>query len=127
MPGATPHAELAKIFARSREILLTHSQALVLVRDEPGNIYLDAPYQMKNGKPLFFAAAAIRKQYVAFHLMPVYVFPDLLDVVPAELERRRHGKSCFNIRQFDDTVFAALERLTARGISRYRRAGYVSS
>ncbi len=57
MPAATPHAEFAKIFARSREILLTYSQALVVVRDVPGNIYLDAPYQMKNGKPLFFAAA----------------------------------------------------------------------
>ncbi len=119
--------EFAKIFTRSRDILLAHSKALIIVRDKPGDIYLDTPYRMKNGKPLFFGAASVRKQYVAFHLMPVYVFPELLDDIPRRLERRRHGKSCFNLKQSDDAIFAALERLTSRGISRYQRAGFLSA
>jgi hypothetical protein len=97
----------------------------VLVRDKPGDIYLNTAHQMKNGQPLFFGAAAIRKRYVSFHLMPVYVFPELLHSIPTQLERRRHGKSCFNIKHPDDVIFAALEQLTAHGISQYRRAGYV--
>ncbi|PLX57554.1 MAG: hypothetical protein C0629_01740 [Chromatiales bacterium] len=125
MPDSTTHSEFADIFSRSREILLAHSRSLVLVRDEPGDIYLNTAHQMKNGQPLFFGAAAIRKQYVSFHLMPVYVFPELLHSIPTQLERRRHGKSCFNIKHPDDVIFAALEQLTAHGISQYRRAGYV--
>ena len=93
MPDSTTHSEFADIFSRSREILLAHSRSLVLVRDEPGDIYLNTAHQMKNGQPLFFGAAAIRKRYVSFHLMPVYVFPELLHSIPTQLERRRQPRN----------------------------------
>jgi hypothetical protein len=51
----------------------------------------------------------------AFHLFPVYVFPDLLTGISPELKKRMHGKSCFNFTKVDEALFAELARLTAAG------------
>ena len=47
--------------------------------DEPGRLYLDIHHIMNNNKPLFFGSAEIKRAYVSYHLMPVYVFSRLLD------------------------------------------------
>jgi hypothetical protein len=38
------------------------------------------------------------KSYVSFHLIPVYMFPDLLKGLSPALEKRMQGKSCFNFK-----------------------------
>lgn len=50
--------------------------------------------------------------------MPVYVFPNLLDGLPAALRKRMQGKSCFNFTSLDDTARSELERLAAAGFER---------
>ena len=74
---------------------------------------------------LFFAGVRPRKNYVSYYLMPVYVFPDLLDGISDGLRRRMQGKSCFNFKQVNTALFAELEQLTRAGYERYRQAGYV--
>jgi hypothetical protein len=69
---------------------------------------------------LFFGAVKIGKRYVSFHLMPVYVNPELLDGMSPELRKRMQGKSCFNFTRADDALFAELETLTAAGFARFR-------
>jgi len=99
--------------------------ALICVRDVPGDYYLDTPHVMENKKRLFFGAVQTRKSYVSYHLMPVYVFPGLLDGMTPELAHRMQGKSCFNFRIPDDGLFEQLALLTERGLGKYREAGYV--
>lgn len=82
--------------------------------------YLDTAHVMKNKKPLYFGSVQIRKRYVSFHLMPVYVFPDLLEPVSPDLMKRMQGKSCFNFTAISDSHLAELERLTAAGFTRYQ-------
>jgi hypothetical protein len=53
------------------------------------------------------------KNYVSFHLMALYVFPEMLKSVSPALLQRMQGKSCFNFTQIDEELFAELERLTA--------------
>ncbi len=107
-------------FRRLRAILQRHADRLVVTEDEPALYYLDTPHIMKNKKPLFFGSVQIRKRYVSFHLMPVYVFPDLLDPVPSDLLKRMQGKSCFNFNSIADDHVTALERLTTAGLARYK-------
>ncbi len=56
----------------------------------------------------------IKKSYVAFHLMPLYVQPDLAIDISPELTRRRQGKTCFNFKKVEPDLFDQLAVLTAR-------------
>lgn len=54
-----------------------------------------------------------KKSQVAFHLMPVYRDPDLLDDLNESLLKRMQGKSCFNFTKVDDALLSELADLTA--------------
>lgn len=114
------------VFAELRAILLDVARDLVIVRDEPGDIYIDTGHVMKNKKPLFFGAVNIRKRYVAYHLMPVYVRPELLDKVSDPLRSRMQGKSCFNFTRSEPKLNKELAQLTKAGYLFYADEGYVS-
>jgi hypothetical protein len=70
---------------------------------------------------LFFAGFHPRKGYVSYYLMPVYVFPDLLDNISDDLRKRMQGKSCFNFKVVDKTLFKELADLTKAGYERYEK------
>jgi hypothetical protein len=113
------------VFPPLRALLTPYADRLTVVHDTSANYYLDTAHILPNRKPLFFAAATAGKRHVSFHLMPVYLFPELLDGLSDALRARMQGKSCFNFRTPDDTFLAELAALTARGYERYREAGYV--
>lgn len=113
------------VFERLKNILSDYAGELTYVKDEPGDFYLETKHIMKNKKPMFFGAVQIRKAYVSYHLMPVYVFPELLVNISPELKRRMQGKSCFNFKSFDDELFEELARLTDAGCKKYKEVGYV--
>jgi hypothetical protein len=113
-------------FCSLRAILEPLAPRLVTVHDTPENFYLDTAHFMENGKPLFFGSVRIGRRYVSFHLMPVYLWPELLDDVPAVLKRRMQGKSCFNFTSVDPALEQELTELVRRGFDRYREEGYVA-
>ncbi|MGI9344909.1 MAG: hypothetical protein ACR2PW_01425 [Gammaproteobacteria bacterium] len=119
-----PH-EFQQIFSTLRHTLCQYANALICVHNTASNYYLDTPFVMKNGKPLFFGAVHIRKNYVSYHLMPVYVFPQLTDELSEELRRHMHGKSCFNFKVSKPPLFSELAHLTQAGFNQYQRAGYL--
>ena len=119
-------ADFATVFGRLRQLLLDCASELECVRDEPGDYYLNTGHIMKNKQNLFFGAAQIRKNYVSYHLMPVYVFPELLAGLSPALHRRMQGKSCFNFKVLDQSLLDELATLTAKGLERYVASGYVS-
>ena len=65
----------------------------------------------------------IGKRYVSFHLMPVYVHPELLDDMSPELRARMRGKSCVNFARLDKALVAELQEQTAAGFARFRQDG----
>jgi hypothetical protein len=121
-----PKVEHETAFQQLRAILARYEPHLVKVHDEPDHYYLDAPHRQPNGKPLYFGSTRIGKQYVSFHLMPVYLWPELLDDVSDALRRRMQGKSCFNLKAPDPELLGELSTLAERGFERYREHGYVA-
>lgn len=113
------------IFEHLKNILIEYSEGMVVTIDEKDNFYLNTHHIMKNKKSLYFASTKINKNYVSYHLMPVYVFPELLDSTTPELRRRMQGKSCFNFRQIDETLFGELKVLTQKGYAKFEEAGYL--
>ncbi|HML24094.1 MAG TPA: hypothetical protein PKD09_20730 [Aggregatilinea sp.] len=105
-------ADFDAIFDRLKALLTRHAPDLVVVHDAPGNYYLDTTVKGPNKKPLFFGAVQIKKNYVSYHLMPIYMYPDLLDGHSEELKKRMQGKSCFNFKNVDEPLLAELSTLT---------------
>lgn len=108
------------IFDTLKAILRPYEESPAVERDQPGDYSLNTHFIGPNKKPLFFGAVTIRKNYVSFHLMPVYVFPVLLEGVSPELKKRMQGKSCFNFRKLDEDILTELAQLTQKGYERFR-------
>ena len=117
--------DLAPVYDELRAILARHAAALEVTRDDDEQLSLDTAHVMKNGSPLFFGAVQVKKRYVSFHLMPVYVKPELLDGISPKLRKRMQGKSCFNFTKVDPELFAELASLTDAGFTSYREQGFM--
>ena len=115
------------VFDRLKGVLQPFAASLVVKADTWDAFSLDAPPSAARPAGLFFGAVQVKQRYVSFHLMPVYVFPDLLDGLPDRLRKRMQGKSCFNVTAVDEPTLADLARLTAAGFERYRQAELVAA
>jgi hypothetical protein len=113
-----------EVFDQLSGILKGYASGLSCEKNEKGDYFLNTKHIMENNKPLFFGAVQIKKNYVSYHLMPVYVYPELLKSISPELKRRMQGKSCFNFRSADPELFEELAALTKSGYERFRSAGY---
>lgn len=109
-----------QIFEELRTILKPYEPHLTLKVDTGDNYYLVAPDSPKWKAEVMFGAVRIKKSYVSYHLMPVYMYPDLLDAISVELKRRMQGKSCFNFSKEDVPLWRELAALTSRGFERFR-------
>ncbi|RQO54772.1 hypothetical protein DBR47_22150 [Paucibacter sp. KBW04] len=118
-------SDLNAVFAALRELMLPYAAKLVPSRDDEHELYLDTRHFQKNKKPLFFGAVQIKKSYVSFHLMPIYVKPELLATVSPALRARMQGKSCFNFVSVDPHFFQELAALTEAGYASYKAQGFV--
>jgi hypothetical protein len=108
------------VFLRLKDLLLPFAPHLLVTTDGPTGYSLNTPYAEQYKKELFFGAVQIKKNYVSYYLMPVYVFPDLLGDLSPRLKKRMQGKSCFNFTNLDGEIVAELARLTERGFERFR-------
>lgn len=117
--------DLQPVFAELSSILRPYAAKLKTRADTPVELYVDTRHIMKNKKPLFFGAVQVKKNYVTFHLMPVYVQPALLESTSPELKRRMQGKSCFNFTAVDKALFKELAGLVEAGYASYKEQGCV--
>jgi hypothetical protein len=118
-------ARATALFDRLATIFAPYRSTLIAKADEPGNLSLETPPSTAYPSGLFFGAVKNERRYVSFHLMPVYVHPDLSQGISPELRKRMQGKSCFNFTRQDDALFAELETLTAAGFARFQDDGTI--
>jgi len=121
----TKNNDFSEVFDQLRSILSKHEKKLSVVTDSDKSYYLNTQLLMKNKKPMFFGSVAVKKNYVAYHLMPVYVNPDLLNEITPELKKCQQGKSCFNFKVVDKKLFKEIEKLTKAGLAEYKQQGYL--
>jgi len=114
--------EFPTVFAALREVLEPYADTLAVVRDEPGDFYLETRRPGPRKVPLMFAAVKTNKRYVSFHLMPVYM--RRTEMSPA-LEKRMQGKACFNFTALDPALIAELRALTRQGYEAWQKMKWV--
>ena len=117
-------SEFPIVFESMRAILKPYAKKLTVKNDTSGLYYLDANYSEKWKRVLFFASVQIKKSYVSFYLMPVYMYPDLLKNISPELRKHMQGKSCFNFKKVEKSLFDELGQLTKQGFERMMKEEY---
>ena len=117
----SPQTDFPLIFDRLKAILNPYAGQLTLTADTAQSYSIDGPFSRKYKKVLFFGAAQIKKNYVSFYLMPVYMYPDLLKDISPELKRHMQGKSCFNFKKVDETLFTELAELTHKSFEHFQK------
>ena len=117
--------DLSDVYAELRRIMAPYAAKLDVKRDDDTELYVDTRHIQKNKKPLFFGAVQVKKAYVSYHLMPLYLKPALLDAASPELKARMQGKSCFNFKATEPKLFKELAALTKAAYASYREQGYV--
>ena len=117
--------DFTAVFAELRKVLAPYAMKLDAKKDEETELYIDTRHIQKNKKPLFFGAVQMKKSYVSFHLMPVYVRPELLASASPELKARMQGKSCFNFAAVEPALIKELAALTKAGYASYKEQGFV--
>ena len=117
--------ESLEVFCKLVSIMREYDNNLNCITDEPGEYYLNTNHIMKNKKALNFGGVKINKNYVSYHLMPVYVEPTLLNKISTDLKKRMQGKSCFNFITVDEDLFIELRKLTKKGYQFYKSEGYL--
>jgi hypothetical protein len=119
--------QFALVFQQLKRILEPFAKRLHVTADSNDSFILETAYIEQWKKPLFFGGVQIKKNYVSYHLMPVYAFPALLDGISPQLKKRMQGKSCFNFTTLDPALAAELAQLTTRGFERYQEEWQLQS
>jgi hypothetical protein len=117
--------DLGQVFAELRGIMLPYARKLDCKADGDDELHVDTKHIQENTKPLWFGGVQIKKRYVSYHLMPVYLNPTLLDGISPGLKKRMQGKSCFNFTSSDPSLFKERAALTRAAFQDYERQGYV--
>jgi hypothetical protein len=117
-------SEFHVVFEKLKSIIEPYAKKLTIKADKNELYYLDAAYSEKWKKELFFASTQIKKNYVSFYLMPVYMYPDLLKDISPELKKHMQGKSCFNFKKVEPELLDELSKLTKEGFERLMKEEY---
>jgi hypothetical protein len=118
MPKADGFADT---FAALRAILEPYAKRMTVTVDEPGHYQIASPTMTDRiGRPLFCASVQVNKNYVSYHLMPVYTNKALRDSLSPSLRKRMQGKSCFNFTTVETAQLKELAAITKKGIASFK-------
>jgi hypothetical protein len=125
-PNKTASAKnFSDVFAALREILTPYEGRLSPREKGPGYYYVESLEPTYKERPMFFAGVKAGKNYISYHLLPLYMNPELNQQIPAELKKRMQGKACFNFSSVDPSVFKQLSALTKSGYKVFKDRGWL--
>jgi hypothetical protein len=118
-------ADFAAVFAVLKPVLAKYAKRLSVKADTPIEYTLlsksASPFHQHKGEPLYFGSVRLGKAYVSFHLVPLYMCPELTKSISPALKKRMQGKACFNFKSDPEPELVAdLKRLTAAGFNLWR-------
>ena len=92
MAKADP-AVFQKTFDTLKTLLTPYRRKFTVIVDKPGAYYLSTKTSKTvTGAAIWFGGVQIKKNYVSFHLIPVYANPASLKGVSPSLLKRMQGK-----------------------------------
>jgi hypothetical protein len=105
-------------FETLRALLKPYEPRLTVVMDKPRAYYLASKTSTTaSGSAIWFGGVEIKKNYVSFHLIPVYANAALRESLSPPLRKRMQGKSCFNFTAIDPAHVKELAAITKKGFT----------
>jgi len=115
--------DLKPVYDALVKIMQKHEKNFKVSTGNKGSYLLTGPMSERFKKELWFGGVQIKKNYVSYHLMPVYMYSDLVKEIPSELKKRMQGKSCFNFKKVDKDLFTQLAELTNKSVKTFNQRG----
>jgi hypothetical protein len=117
-------ADFAAVFAALRPVLAKYAKRLATKADTPTEYTLvtksASPFPQHKGEPLYFGSVRLGKAYVSFHLLPLYMCPELTKSISPALKKRMQGKACFNFKSDPEPeLLAGLKRLIEESLKQW--------
>ena len=117
-------ADFASVFAVLQPVLAKFARRLSVKTDTPTEYTLltksASPFPQHKGQPLYFGSVRLGKAYVSFHLLPLYMCPELTKAISPALKKRMQGKACFNFKSDPGPeLIADLKQLTETSLNRW--------
>jgi hypothetical protein len=85
MPART---DFPSVFEHLKKILKPYAPKLTVKMDNQNVFYLDGPYSETMEEGICTSVRrTVKKNYVSFYLMPVYMYPDLLERYQPRVEK----------------------------------------
>ena len=118
------------VFTRLRPLLAHYEQRLKILADTPTEYTVltrtPSPFPQHKGAGLYFGSLRLGKAYVSYHLLPLYMCPELNSQVSARLKKRMQGKACFNFKSGPEPeLLEDLARVTAGGMDAFAAKGWL--
>lgn len=110
-------------FKGLRRLLKARTAKLFVKQDSPGDYMIETKEPLWKGERLFVAAIKKNKNYVSFHLMTVYMYPELVRKMSPALKKRMQGKGCFNFTAPDAVLFEELAGVVDAGFKAFKERG----
>jgi len=125
-----PADEFRQTFDGLKSVLAENTDGLKVQTDKPDDYCLHtqkpSPFPQHKGHGLYFAEVKIGKAYVSLHILPLYMNPPLVRLIPPELKKRMQGKACFNFKTPpDEQTQAQLRDLLAACLDDWRRKDWL--
>lgn len=122
--------ELVEIFKKLKILLEKNVKQMVSKVDTESRFDLwsekDVIFAGKKRSEVYFAEASIKKDYVGFYFMPIYIAPEeLKKVLGPELLKLLKGKSCFHVKHLDEKLTAQIGDALKMGYEMYKQKGWV--
>jgi hypothetical protein len=127
---------LEPTFERLRTILQEHQANFSVKSDKTTLFGLEAPVGPSTIKAWGGKAKApsipvawveVKKSYVSYHLMGIYMNPMLQAKLSEALRAHMQGKSCFNFKNVDEALFQELSKVTAESLAALKKGGFVGA
>ena len=84
--------EFLSSFNSLKEILKKYEKHLRVTSNKIDAYNLYVGYSEKYNRDIYFGGVQIKKNYVSYHLMPIYANPKLLKDISPELKKENAGK-----------------------------------
>ena len=123
-------ADFAAVFAALKPVLTEYENRLSVKTDTSVEYTVvtksPSPFPQHKGQPLLFGSVRLGKAYVSFHLMPLYMCPELIKSITPGLRKRMQGKTCFNFKaEPGPEIITDLRRLTEAGFNQWSAKKWV--
>lgn len=117
---------MKEVFEALTAIMKKHTRHMIVKADTAVKYSVDAGYSEAWKKDVWFGGVRLGKSYVSYHLIAVYVCPDLVAGLTPGLRKRMQGKACFNFKTLSPAEVKELSKLTRDSVRRLAKAGQIA-